>query len=94
MKIGHQWSFGPLAMGGWVHCGGESSYRTIGLASWHNRRSATWRWQLWWNVPWRDAAWRRWPRWFRQRHNCGGYWDLTLPLLGTLHYSWQEPVWR
>jgi hypothetical protein len=93
VKIGQQWSLGPLGIGGWVHCNGESTYRTVGLASWHNRRSITWRWLLWWDVPWKGKLPLR-PRFYRQHHNDSGVAAVTLPLLGTLSYHWQRPMWR
>ena len=54
----------------WVGFNGESSYRCLKILSWHNPKSITWRWALYFD---RDA-WLS--KWSFQKHNCG--WNIYI----------------
>lgn len=77
----------------WVHCNGETSKRSAMLASFHPPRSVTWLWSVCWHKPEKLLCPPEITRW---QSPCAstGVKTLTLPIVGSLSWSWQEAMWR
>ena len=76
----------------WTY-GGDSSSKTCAcLAGYHNPRSITWRWALYWNKPLKGGVWRL-PSIDWQRHCINREITsicLKLPFVGAFHLAIQE----
>lgn len=74
----------------WVHCNGESSHSSVMLAAFHHPVSITWRWAIYWNVPWKLKAQRfSFKRWASDY----GWFEIQAPFLGSIRFNWQPHVW-
>ncbi len=75
----------------WVHSNGESSKTSAVLASYHNPRSITWRWALYWGKPYKGTF-----KFFTKHLYPSGYGSrtITLPFIGIFILSTQESMFR